>query len=192
VSVTKSHDQVPAPTEQVGESFEAQYPCDRSFTVSYDRLVGWWVDYVDCKLNKSQDCDLLLTTDSGGGVNRHDRYAVSSRGGDIASLSASYEIQGCQDGHGGMQTAMHETAHGFMTEGSQWEHNSGHVFDSGSNNYRTLFGSGGENECGYSSPDRHMVVSECDGSKTAALIIGSIRGDPNEAQSFPTKTASYD
>lgn len=156
VSVTKSGESIGVPTEQLGDSFDAPYPCDRSFTVSYNSLIAWWQDYVDCQIDKSQDCDLLLTSAGGGGVCRNDHYSISSRGQDIASLPASYEIAGCDTGHGGMQTAMHEAGHAFMDKGASWEHNSGYVYERGSTYHRTPMGHGGsagDNECGQRSPD---------------------------------------
>jgi hypothetical protein len=156
VSVTKSGKTITPPTENIFESFEANYPCDRTFTVEYDKLAYWWKDYVDCELTEAQDCDLLITSAGSGGLAINDHYATASRGHDLAHLPSSYDEWGTSNGHGGMQTAMHETGHAFLDKGASWEHNSGYVYERSGGNYRTPMGHGGssgENECNDPHPD---------------------------------------
>jgi len=155
VSVTKSGSTIGTPTEKTGESFEAKYPCDRSFTVEYDDLAQWWIDYVDCELSAARDCDLLLTSASDGGLARNDHYATASRGHNLAHLPSDRDQWGTSEGHGGMQTAMHEAGHTLLDKGPSWEHNSGYVFERGGGDWRTPMGHGGEageNECEDSHP----------------------------------------
>lgn len=116
ITVYKPDTGIGAPTEELNESFDAAYPCDRSYTVSYDKLVYWWEDYVDCELGTTRDCDLLLTNANSPnhGRARKSQYACAEGGPHIADLPSSYDERGYTDPYDAMETAMHEFAHCVM------------------------------------------------------------------------------
>lgn len=107
-----------APTEYYNKSFTTACPCDPRYNCSYDRLLGWFKDWVECN-NKPQAADsnlLLSKTDNvnggvayGGGI-----YAHAQTGKYVARLYDTYEEYGYKKSHDGMNTAYHEMGHNFM------------------------------------------------------------------------------
>jgi hypothetical protein len=144
-----------APTEQVGESFTAEHPCIGD-SGTWDRLVHWWEDYVDCDLGTTRDCDLLLTnaSSSNRGVARNNQYACAEGGGHIAELPSSYDDRGYNDPYDAMETAMHEFAHCVMDgidDGSSYnEHAVGDTIEHSGIYYETMMTNEiqDSNECG--------------------------------------------
>lgn len=162
---------VNAPQEKVFESFEATFPCDKSFTVTYDHLGDWWYDYVRCELGVSNDCTLLLTSyDSEAGVCTKNEYSVSEGGQHVADLPSPFEIWGCTRPFDSMQTALHEVGHALMglgddAEGSE-EHDVGGRYNHNGTISRTPMGVlGSYNECSDYAPEHdncgEMQYWEC-------------------------------
>lgn len=82
---------ITAPTEEPNSSFDAKYPCDRTFTISYDNLYDWWQDYTDCELdNLEPDCNLLITNNSGA--------CGGGRGGGTLAVANGNRIENLADG----------------------------------------------------------------------------------------------
>jgi len=154
--IVNTPDNVPsAPTEYIDDTFETTYPCDSSFTVSYDNLTYWWKDLVSCGLGESEDCDLLLTNseDSNRGYAADSQYAVAEGGGHIANLPSSHDIYGCISQYDAMETALHEFAHCVLEGGTDGfnEHAVGYTYDRGNDDTETMMTNetiGQENECG--------------------------------------------
>lgn len=147
---------IDAPTEEVGESFTGEHPCTGT-SGTWDRLVSWWEDYVDCDLGTTRDCDLLLTnaTATNRGVARADQYACAEGGRHIAELPSSYDVRGETDPYNAMETVMHEFAHCVLTgwhDGSAYEeHAVGNTYPFNGKYYETMMTNeaiGSKNECG--------------------------------------------
>lgn len=163
-----------APTQDSARdnSFSTNDPCGSPTTKSYPNLGGWWSEYADCNISLPDDCVLLLTAGGGGGLTTQNFYAIAERGVDMAKLnSRSYREYGCGAKWGGMQTALHETAHALVgsfdyeheDSDTTVEHDLGNVYqhDCGyfcSNWYRTPIGHGadsGINACGNNIEQDH-------------------------------------
>jgi len=178
VNVLTPSDVIGAPTEEVQESFDAKYPCDRTFTITYDGLLEWWVDVVDCNISDSSeasDANFLLTNSDGQlGNSVGDYYSVAEGGPSIANLPSSYDLYGCSDPYDSMQTALHEIGHCLM-DGANYdppfeEHEVGNVYDHNGTKARTPFArTNMYNECDSWVEDHdgcdEMRYSECCESK---------------------------
>lgn len=173
VNVSTPTGVIGAPQEIEAQSFDATYPCDRSFTATYDNLTQWWVDYVKCNLTEVRDVDILLTAyDSEGGRCLEDHYAVAEGGPNIADLPSSYDLYGCTTPYDSMQTALHEIAHGLMdgTADGFLEHDVGDIYDHSGLQARTPMATTNQyNECdvyvGSHDGCDEMRYSECCESK---------------------------
>ena len=148
-------EKIPALTEHVTESFTADYPCDRSFELSYDNLNQWWEDYIKCNLTDKEDCVLLLTNrDSGAGLCTSSHYATAEGGFDMGMAPGNYERYGDGDEFSSLSTALHEAGHAFLGKSTEFEHNAGTVVRTTTGVHRTPFGDDGmtEDACGNSVP----------------------------------------
>lgn len=112
---------IPAPVERYDESFETQYPCDRTFTVTYDHLLDWWETYGGCEIDDSElekDSNLLLTSTSsysgGRAYTGTTPYAHAQTGQKCSNASSTERGGGQWSSWNGIQTALHETGHNTM------------------------------------------------------------------------------
>lgn len=182
VYVKTPSDVYDAPVDELGNSFDARYPCDQTFTVSYDGLVQWWKDKVDCDLGTTDDCDLLLTNgDSGNhGVTLGNQYACAEGGKHIADLPSSYDDRGYGKAYNAMETLMHEFAHALMDgkndDGTTYdEHAVGDSLYHDGDYFETMMTNGtigSNNECDdyVASPDGYaMEWADCCESKMEHL-----------------------
>ncbi|MFD1514446.1 MULTISPECIES: hypothetical protein [Halomarina] len=84
---------ISAPTEvpNPDDPFDARYPCDQTFTISYENLYEWWKDYTSCELNNLEpDCNLLITRNSG--------ICGGGRGGGTHAVANGYAIENLTEG----------------------------------------------------------------------------------------------
>lgn len=158
-----------APTEDPHESFDAKYPCDRTFTITYDNLLDWWDDMVECEdLSTESDSNILITDNDGycgGGLAWVYGTTCVANGNNIENLPDSYVDyeHGC--GAYSMATVMQEIGHNVMDGPSDSDGDGEGQHDTGATVYHsdgravTPMSAGywddleGDNECGESYPD---------------------------------------
>lgn len=153
---------IPAPQEEIRSSFSARKPCTFD-TAYYDNLNDWWGDYTACtSLNKSKDCDLLLTAATGSGLGGPP-YACAGGGYEAAVYYATTGIKDYTDDSAGnkVDAILEEAGHCFSQDVSDLDyinygdgtiaHDNGVLFEHGGSYYITPIGIGGDtqyNNCG--------------------------------------------
>lgn len=184
---------VSIPEECRGTSFTTQYPCDRSFDVTYDGPYYWWEDYTQCVLgNTASDSNLLISDcdgvcgggrAEGGSVSNSTRAFTNANA--VENLPSSFTDYDVSCGAFSMGIAMQEVGHNLMAGISdddgddQDEHDTADTIEHGGDYYTTPMGVSywgqdelsGDNECG-DNIDRptgsryvHFHYSTCAGSK---------------------------
>lgn len=118
VTVRKSSNKIQAPQEAINSSFEAEAPCT-SITGTWDDLRDWWDYYVndaDCKSKDviANDCNLLLTAASGGGLGGP-REAAAGGIFTVAKNYSSYQKWDADPAFNQVDTLLEEVGHTLVT-----------------------------------------------------------------------------
>jgi len=174
-----------APTEYYSKSFTTACPCDTRYNCSYEALLGWFQDWVECNNKpKAQDSNILLsnTSNVNGGLAQvpAGTYAHAQTGRYIARLPPSYEKYGMKESHNGMHTAIEVVGHNLIgsvddDDGDGGKHHDLAVIKDHGYQKETITGmgiKGSQNECGTywdtSTIDgNEMAWSDCAVSKFA-------------------------
>lgn len=169
VNLSQSSDRVPAPTENPQASFEANYPCDKTFDIQYDRLPDWFDDWLSCNSSEVSDCNLLITyyVDDNNGyyIENSDgvSYAAAAGGQYVEDVPSSYTTEGCRYDFNAMETVLHETSHCLSALDADTCHRTGDILNQDGNSYATPMASSGtyaENYCG-DDVDRSGPDDDC-------------------------------
>lgn len=118
VSFVDTTDYSPAPpTEKYKDSFTTACPCDYRYDCSYDYLVGWFDDWLNCNEVQAEDSTILLSkvdNVNGGAAGGGGTVAHAQTGKHVCDLPSSYEEYGWNDEDNGMNTVLHEIGHNLM------------------------------------------------------------------------------
>jgi hypothetical protein len=130
-----------APQQEIQGSFDAKYPCDRTFTINYDNLLQYFDDGLDCVEEKrAADANIIIpdTNDSDGGLaygcGDYSGLGGARTGQGIAQASWSYETHGYDFEHTAVHTLLEELGHILLncntTDGDGdgiYDHDSGKI-----------------------------------------------------------------
>lgn len=100
--------------ETIDTEYTAACPCNTSFNCTYNSVVGYYKDWLDCHSYESKDVNIVISSTSnigGGETCGCGTHAHSQSGQKICDLDSSYQDYGFTDPFNAMQTSLHEIGH---------------------------------------------------------------------------------